>query len=156
MQARINAVAKVIKILSTELGRRPTLDEISDRSGLPVKKLREILASKKQLVSLDAKYEDEETDLGDFLRGVPTLEPENVTTGRMLAEEIKAMVDSLPPHERDVLNLRFGLNGDEPMTLEDTGRRLNMSHERVRQIEMRTLKKLRHNQNVLAMRTYLN
>ncbi len=156
MQARASAVAKIIKALSAELGRRPSIEEIADRSGVPSQKLNEIFSSRKQLVSLDAKFEDEETDLKDFLRGVPQLEPENVATRRLLAEDMKTMISSLPPHERDVLNLRFGLAGELPMTLEEVGRRLNMSHERVRQIELRTLKKLRHNQKVVAMRSYLN
>lgn len=156
MHAQVNAVAKIIKRLSVELGRRPNIDEISKSSGLPGSRLRNILASKKQLVSLDAKYDDDETEVGDFLKGVPALEPENIATRRLLIEDMRNMVSSLPPHERDVLNCRFGLTGESPLTLEETGRRLHMSHERVRQIELRTLKKLRHNHNVLAMKAYLN
>jgi RNA polymerase primary sigma factor len=157
MHAQIGKIAKVIKTLVIELGRRPSIDEIATASGISAKKVSEILSSKKQLLSLDAKRsEDDDTDLSDTLRAVDSVEPEKVATGKLLSLDVHSFLNSLLPHERDVIALRFGLKGEDPMTLEETGRRLSMSHERVRQIELKTLKKLRHNPRANEMREYLD
>jgi RNA polymerase primary sigma factor len=157
MHAQIGKIAKVIKSLVIELGRRPSIEEIATASGINAKKVAEILNSKKQLLSLDAKRgEDDETDLSDTLRAVHTVEPENVATGKLLSLDVHSFLSGLLPHERDVIALRFGLRGEDPLTLEETGRRLSMSHERVRQIELKTLKKLRHNPRANEMRAYLD
>jgi RNA polymerase primary sigma factor len=157
MHAQIGKVAKVIKTLVIDLGRRPSIDEIATASGISAKKVSEILSSKKQLLSLDAKRgEDDESDLTNTLRAVETVEPERVATSKLLSLDVNSFLNGLLPHERDVIALRFGLRGEDPLTLEETGRRLGMSHERVRQIELKTLKKLRHNPRANEMREYLD
>jgi RNA polymerase primary sigma factor len=156
MHGQLNKVAKVIKTLATRLGRRPTVAEIASESGLPVSKVSEILSSKKQLASLDFKREDDDYDLGDMLSGVPELEPENVATGKLMALDVRNIIAGLPAHEREVITFRFGLAGEGPLTLEECGKRLGMSHERVRQIELKAMKKLRNSPHAQEMRAYLN
>ena len=156
MHGQLNKVGKVIKTLAIQLGRRPTLVEIAAESGLSPAKVSEILSSKKQLASLDFKREADDFDLGDSLRAIPEREPENVTTGNLMALDVRAIIANLPAHEREVISYRFGLVGDKPLTLEECGKLMGMSHERVRQIELKAMKKLRNSPHAAEMRAYLN
>lgn len=155
MYERYSRMSKTVKILLEKLGRKPTLSEIAEASGLEVKQIEAVLASKKQMVSLDTKYEDTDLDLADYLAAPDSYEPEVQATGHLIKSDLSKVLSTLSSQEQDVLSLRFGLQTDNPLSLEQAGRHLGMSHERVRQIEIKALKKLRRSPATMAMRSYL-
>jgi RNA polymerase sigma factor (sigma-70 family) len=150
--ARARKIADAEKRLAAELGREPTLEEVAARVELPVDEVEDIRNADRLPASLDQGVgEDGETALGDLIPGDgPTVDEE------VVEEEADAMlieaVDALPEPERNVVRLRFGLGEREPVALRETGRRLGLSSERVRQLEDRALKRLARDEALTALR----
>ena len=145
MAETISKLRKVSGELSQDLGRKPTLGEIAEKMEIPVSKAEEIIQASHDAVSLETPVgEEKETNLGDFLadRSIPT--PEEELSVKMLGEDLKEALKSLTEREKTVIILRFGLNGKSPLTLEEIGEQFDVTRERVRQIEMKALHKLKH------------
>ncbi len=153
LQARIK---KVVRCLSIELGRRPTLDEIAEGAKIDQSKLLEVLGAEKKLVSLDAMISpDQNTSFSELIKDENAQQPEDFVNGKLLSEQVKIAIGRLTPTEQQVIILRFGLENALPMTLQQSGRILCVSRERVRQIEARALRKLRQNHNLAAWNAVL-
>lgn len=156
MHERSIKVSRAIKLLWGKFGRAPSLIEISRETGLALDKLQAVLDTNKEMMSLDYKAEDREQDLLDLLADEDSGRPESIATEHLLAHDVNTMLQILKPLERQTLSLRFGLEGDQPMTLEAVGKRLGMSRERARQLELLALRKLRNNPKVSSLKSYLN
>ena len=140
----LNRLEKERKSLRTERGRDPSPDEIADRLNMPVSKVRMLLDAQKTPYSLEMKVgEDEGTELGDLLRDRSVRTPEDTAIEGDLSNEVERALAPLSDREKEVLRLRYGLGTDREYTLEEIGKRLSVTRERVRQIESRALQKLR-------------
>ncbi|MBX9571451.1 MAG: sigma-70 family RNA polymerase sigma factor [Candidatus Obscuribacterales bacterium] len=145
-------VRKTVRILVTELNRKPTIEEIAKSSGMSVKKITEILAADKKLVSLDAHVgNDIDNTISDFVKDENTPAPDEAIRGQLLAERVATALGRLSPHEREVLRLRYGFDGGVTMTYEQTGQKLGVSRERARQIEAKAIKKLRNHYELAGL-----
>jgi RNA polymerase primary sigma factor len=128
--------------LWTQLGREPTLEEVADEASLTLQQVLEVRAAARASTSLDAPIGDsEDAVFGDFVAGDDPLPEETVELG-LRSEALRAALLSLPEREREVLTMRYGLDGAEPRTLEQIGRSLGLTRERVRQIELDSLRRL--------------
>lgn len=139
-----NLFFKVFYELLKELGREPTAQEIAKRADLPLDKVQMVLALASQPVSLETPVGDDEQRLGDFLEDEAAICPLEECSEKELAETTKALLSTLQPREEKILRLRFGIDGRPTETLEKIGKSFNVSKERIRQIEKKALKKLRH------------
>lgn len=134
---------RVSRDLSQKLGREPTLQELGQATGLPVNRVRQILELPQQPVSLEAPVgESEDASLGNFVADQEAPELEHTIALSMLKDQVQGLLATLTPRERMVVRRRFGLDGRQPETLEEVGRRLKVTRERVRQIEREALQKL--------------
>ncbi len=141
----INKLMRVQKQLVQEYGREPTSDEIADEIHLPVERVRAVLKMAQQPISLQAPVGDsEETSLGDFIEDKGAEDPSDMTSMSMLKDRIKDVLDTLTPREREVLEQRFGLIDGYSRTLEEVGKQFQVTRERIRQIEAKALRKMRH------------
>jgi len=144
MMETINRCIKTINSLSQELSREPTLEEIATKMKMPIAKVIEIINIAQEPVSLDTPVgTNGESELGDLIEDKETLPPSKAIFFSMLQEQIEEIINTLPEKERLTLKLRFGLDGLEPHTLEDVGKILGVTRERVRQMEKKILNKLR-------------
>ena len=140
----LNKLEKERKALRVERGREPTADDLASRMQIPAAKVRLLLDAQKTPYSLEMKIgEDESTELGDVLRDTTVRSPEDTAIESDLANEVERALAPLSDREKEVLRLRYGLGSDREYTLEEIGRRLSVTRERVRQIESRALQKLR-------------
>ncbi|HXG23412.1 MAG TPA: sigma-70 family RNA polymerase sigma factor [Chthonomonadales bacterium] len=140
----INRITRIRNELTQTLGRPPTRQEIAAEAGISEKKLGQLLRSSVQTVSLESPTgESGEAMLGDLIRANEEASPSELVFRHLVRDELERALSTLTPREREVLILRFGLNGEEPHTLEETGRRLHITRERARQIEMKAMEKLR-------------
>jgi RNA polymerase sigma factor (sigma-70 family) len=140
----LNRLEKERKALRTETGREPSAEDIADRMKMPVSKVRLLLDAQKTPYSLEMKIgEDEGTELGDVLRDRSIRSPEDTALESDLSNEVERALAPLSDREKEVLRLRYGLGADREYTLEEIGKRLSVTRERVRQIESRALQKLR-------------
>jgi RNA polymerase primary sigma factor len=140
----LNRLEKERKALRSERGRDPSPDDLAERLKMPVAKVRLLLDAQKTPYSLEMKIgEDEGTELGDVLRDTTVRSPEDTAIDGDLANEVERALAPLSDREREVLRLRYGLGADREYTLEEIGRRLSVTRERVRQIEGRALQKVR-------------
>jgi RNA polymerase primary sigma factor len=140
----LNKLEKERKALRVERGREPTPDDLATRMQIPAAKVRLLLDAQKTPYSLEMKIgEDENTELGDVLRDMTVRSPEDTAIESDLANEVERALAPLSDREKEVLRLRYGLGTDREYTLEEIGRRLSVTRERVRQIESRALQKLR-------------
>jgi RNA polymerase primary sigma factor len=143
MVEKLNRVTHVERQLVQRLGREPEAAEIAEELRWPVPDVRDILRVAQQPVSLEKPVGDEdESELGDFVADDAVLEPFEETSEHLQKEGVRKALDALPERERQVLELRYGLSGGEPLTLEEVGRMFGVTRERIRQIENNTLKKL--------------
>ena len=141
----INKLMRVQKQLVQEYGREPTPEEIADEIHLPVERVRAVLKMAQQPISLQAPVgESEETSLGDFIADKGAEDPSDMTSMSMLKDRIKDVLDTLTPREREVLEQRFGLIDGYSRTLEEVGKQFQVTRERIRQIEAKALRKMRH------------
>jgi RNA polymerase primary sigma factor len=145
MVERMNRVARAKRQLIQRNNREPTPEEIGDLVEMPAKKVEEILKLGQEPVSLEAPVGSEEGDasLGDFIGDEPVDRPLEIVANRMRDADLKVVLDSLPWRERRVIELRYGLGAEGPMTLEDIGQEVGVTRERVRQIESKTLAMLK-------------
>lgn len=141
----INKLMRVQKQLVQEYGREPTPDEIAEEIHLPVERVSAVLKMAQQPISLQAPVGDsEETSLGDFIEDKGAEDPSDMTSMAMLKDRIKDVLDTLTPREREVLEQRFGLIDGYSRTLEEVGKQFQVTRERIRQIEAKALRKMRH------------
>ncbi len=139
---RLQKINRAERLLWTQLGREPALDEIADEASLTIQQVLEVRAAARASTSLDAPVGDsEDAVFGDFVAGDEPL-PEETVELHLRSEALRSALASLPPRERDVVVMRYGLTGAEPQTLEEIGRRLGLTRERVRQIELESLRRL--------------
>ena len=150
-------VKRMTRQLYQELGREPTPEIIGQRLGMTADRVSELLIWAEKVFSLDAPLsEEEENTLGDVIEDVRERGPMEITDQRLLREEIRKVLGQLTLRERQVIELRFGLIDDHDHTLEEVGKKLKVTRERVRQIEERAIRKLRHPQASRILREYLD
>jgi RNA polymerase primary sigma factor len=156
MVETINKLTRVARRLLQELGREPTADEIAVDMGIPADKVREIMKVSQEPVSLETPIgEEEDSHLGDFIPDEGTLAPSEAASHQLLKEQVEDVLASLTNRERRVLQLRFGLDDGRGRTLEEVGKEFGVTRERIRQIEAKTLAKLRHPQRSQRLREFL-
>ena len=145
MIENINKIMRTQKRLLQDFGREPTSEEIADEMQLPVERVRAIVKMAQQPISLQSPVGDgEETSFGDFIEDKATENPSEVTSFSLLKDKLTAVLSSLSERERKVLELRFGLGDGAPRTLEEVGKQFRVTRERIRQIEAKALRKMRH------------
>lgn len=145
MVETINKLARTNRILVQRLGRDPTPEEIAEEMGLPVERVVEIQRISQDPVSLEMPVgEEEDSHLGDFLEDEKSKAPQEFAEAGMLREQLAAVLNTLTPREEMVIRLRYGLDDAHPRTLEDVGKEFGVTRERIRQIEAKALRKLRH------------
>jgi RNA polymerase primary sigma factor len=149
MQEARARVAKAVKLLSSKKDRRPTVKEIAAESGLTADKVLQAIAAEKHTVSLDAPLGNTDQSVTDFVADQVTDSPETLTEQNLLAEQVNRALAVLTPVERQVIRLRFGLDTGSEATLDQIGKQLQFSRERVRQIERKALLKLKQNTSLL-------
>lgn len=156
MVETINKQIRVNRQLLQELGREPTPEEIAERMEIPVERVREILKISQEPVSLETPIgEEEDSHLGDFIQDENAQAPIDAATFTMLREQIAEVLDTLTEREQKVLILRFGLEDGRSRTLEEVGRKFDVTRERIRQIEAKALRKLRHTSRSKKLKNYL-
>jgi RNA polymerase primary sigma factor len=150
-------VKRTTRQLYQELGREPTSDQIGERLGITGDRVSELLIWAEKVFSLDAPLsEDEENSLADIIEDQSQQGPVESTDRSLLREEVNRVLSNLTQREREVIELRFGLVDDHDHTLEEVGRKLKVTRERVRQIEERAIRKLRHPQSSRLLKEYLD
>ena len=156
MVETINKVIRISRQLLQELGREPTSEEIAKEMGITVEKVREIKKISQDPVSLETPIgEEEDSHLGDFIPDDDVPAPVEAAAYSMLKEQLMEVLDTLSDREKKVLMLRFGLEDGRPRTLEEVGKEFNVTRERIRQIEAKALRKLRHPSRSKKLRDYL-
>ena len=145
MVETINKLIRISRSLLQDLGREPTPEEIAQAMELSVERVREIMKIAQEPISLETPIgEEEDSHLGDFIEDQEALAPAEAASFTMLKEQLEDVLETLTPRERKVLKLRFGLDDGRPRTLEEVGREFGVTRERIRQIEAKALRKLRH------------
>lgn len=150
---RLDRVARTLK---QRLGREPSTEEIAEESDLTVRQVRDILHASRWHLSLDAPAGDTvDTNMLDILEDKDQLPPDEAIMKQLLMEELETAIASLSPREAEVLKLYFGLSGDDPMTLEEIGKQLGLTKERIRQIRDKALNALKHPSRINRIRCYM-
>ena len=156
MVETINKLARVQRQLTQELNREPTDEEIAKKLGLSIDKVREVYKISQDPVSLETPIgEEDDSHLGDFIKDERTMSPEEYATIEMLKEELSGVLLTLTEREEKVLRLRFGLDDGQCRTLEEVGQVFNVTRERIRQIEAKALRKLRHPSRSRRLKDFL-
>jgi RNA polymerase primary sigma factor len=156
MVETINKLVRIQRQLLQELGREPTPEEIGKEMGLTAERVREIQKISQEPVSLETPIgEEEDSQLGDFIEDDAAIAPPDAASFSMLQEQLNGVLDTLAERERKVISLRFGLEDGHPRTLEEVGREFGVTRERIRQIESKTLAKLRHPSRSSKLKDYL-
>ncbi|MBQ8026441.1 MAG: RNA polymerase sigma factor RpoD [Oscillospiraceae bacterium] len=157
MVETINKVMRVSRQLLQELGHDPTPEEIANEMGMPVEKVRDILKIAQEPVSLETPIgEEEDSHLGDFIPDEDASEPAEAASYTLLKEQLAEVLSTLTPREEKVLRLRFGIEDGRTRTLEEVGKEFNVTRERIRQIEAKALRKLRHPSRSKKLKDFLN
>lgn len=157
MVETINKLIRVSRQLLQELGREPTPEEIAEELDMPVERVREILKISQEPVSLETPIgEEEDSHLGDFIQDEHVMVPVDAATFTLLHEQLMEVLDTLTEREQKVLKLRFGLDDGRPRTLEEVGKEFQVTRERIRQIEAKALRKLRHPSRSRKLKDYLD
>ena len=156
MVETINKLVRIQRQLLQDLGREPTPEEIGEEMGLTAERVREIQKISQEPVSLETPIgEEEDSQLGDFIEDDAAVVPPDAASFSMLQEQLSKVLDGLAERERKVISLRFGLEDGHPRTLEEVGREFGVTRERIRQIESKTLAKLRHPSRSSKLKDYL-
>ncbi|MCR5487401.1 MAG: RNA polymerase sigma factor RpoD [Lachnospiraceae bacterium] len=156
MVETINKLIRISRQLLQELGREPTPEEIAERMNMPVERVREILKISQEPVSLETPIgEEEDSHLGDFIQDDQVPVPADAAAFELLKEQLNEVLDTLTDREQKVLRLRFGLDDGRARTLEEVGKKFNVTRERIRQIEAKALRKLRHPSRSRKLKDYL-
>jgi RNA polymerase primary sigma factor len=157
MVETINKLVRVQRALLQDLGREPTAEEIGRQMGVPADKVREIVKVSQEPVSLETPIgEEEDSHLGDFIEDSDAVVPVDAASFILLQEQLESVLHTLSDREKKVIQLRFGLLDGHPRTLEEVGREFGVTRERIRQIESKTLSKLRHPSRSQKLRDYLD
>ena len=157
MVETINKVIRVSRQLLQELGHDPSPEEIAEEMSMPVDKVREILKIAQEPVSLETPIgEEEDSHLGDFIPDEDASEPSEAASFTLLKEQLVEVLSTLTPREEKVLKLRFGIEDGRTRTLEEVGKEFNVTRERIRQIEAKALRKLRHPSRSKKLKDFLN
>ena len=155
----VDAIRRLLRIrrdLVQEYGRDPTLEEISNKTELSIEKIGEILKSAQFPVSLETPIGDEgDTQLSDFIEDQDSVTPPDAASKHFLEEKIDEVLSELTPREQRILTLRFGLQDGRSRTLEEVGHEFNVTRERIRQIEAKAIRKLRHPSRSRKLKGYL-
>src|SRR5580698_5855687 len=155
MVETINKMARVQRQMHQDLGREATVDEIAAEMGLTPDRVAEIQRIAQEPVSLQSPIGEEDSDLGDFIEDADAVVPIEAAAFIMLQDQLEQILDTLSPREQKIIQLRFGLMDGHPRTLEEVGREFGVTRERIRQIESKTLAKLRHPGRAQMLREYL-
>lgn len=157
MVETINKMARIQRQMTLELNREPTEEEIANKMGISVDKVREVIKISQDPVSLETPIgEEDDSHLGDFIKDERSMSPEEYATNEILKEEIKSVLLTLQQREQEVLELRFGLVDGTCHTLEEVGKKFNVTRERIRQIEAKALRKLRHPSRAKKLKDFLS
>jgi len=157
MVETINRLIRISRRLLQDLGREPTSEEIAQHMEITPEKVREIIKVSQEPVSLETPIgEEEDSRLGDFLEDQTALAPAEAASHQLLKEQVEDVLDSLTERERKVLQLRFGLDDGRSRTLEEVGKEFHVTRERIRQIEAKALRKLRHPSRSRKLKDYLD
>ena len=157
MVETINKTIRVSRQLLQELGHDPSAEEIAEEMNMPVEKVRDILKIAQEPVSLETPIgEEEDSHLGDFIPDEDASEPSEAASFSLLREQLEEVLGTLAPREKKVLELRFGIADGRTRTLEEVGKEFNVTRERIRQIEAKALRKLRHPSRSKKLRDFLN
>ena len=156
MVETINKLIRVSRQLLQEYGREPTAEEIAEKMDVPVERVREIMKIAQEPVSLETPIgEEEDSHLGDFIEDHDAQAPADVASFTLLKEQLTEVLSTLTPREKDVLKLRFGLEDGKARTLEEVGKNFHVTRERIRQIEAKALRKLRHPSRSKKLKDFL-
>ncbi|OGK55671.1 RNA polymerase sigma factor RpoD [Candidatus Roizmanbacteria bacterium RIFCSPLOWO2_01_FULL_45_11] len=156
MVETINRFYKTVRKLMQDLGREPTIEEISEKMELETAKIREIIKISQEPTSLEAPVgDDDESRLGDFIQDLTSPSPYDSASQELLKEHLEEVLSTLSDREKRVLIMRFGLDGSRPKTLEEVGREFKVTRERIRQIEAKALRKLKHPSRSRKLKDYL-
>lgn len=156
MVETIHKVSRTARTLLQELGREPTTDEIAERLGITADKVRDIMKIAQDPVSLETPIgEEEDSHLGDFVEDLDSPAPSESASYSLLKEQLCNILHTLTEREEAVIKLRFGLEDGRPRTLEEVGKQFNITRERIRQIEAKALRKLRHPSRSKTLKDYL-
>lgn len=156
MVETINKTGRVARQLLQELGREPSAKEIAEKMGISEERVSEIQKIAQDPVSLETPIgEEEDSHLGDFIEGFSAASPADRAEANMLKEQLLAVLNTLTPRENEVLRKRYGLDDAKPKTLEEVGKEFNVTRERIRQIEAKALRKLRHPNRTKLLRDYI-
>ncbi|MBE6154216.1 MAG: RNA polymerase sigma factor RpoD [Firmicutes bacterium] len=157
MVETINKMSRIQRQLTLELNREPSEEELAKKMGISVEKVREVIKISQEPVSLETPIgEEDDSHLGDFIKDESSMSPEEYATNEILKEEIKSVLMTLQQREQEVLELRFGLVDGTCHTLEEVGKRFNVTRERIRQIEAKALRKLRHPSRAKKLKDFLS
>ena len=156
MVETINKLARVQRQLTQELNREPTDKELAEKLGITEDKVREVIKISQDPVSLETPIgEEDDSHLGDFVPDERTMSPEEYTTAELLKEELSGVLETLTEREEKVLRLRFGLEDGQCRTLEEVGQIFGVTRERIRQIEAKALRKMRHPSRSKKLKDFL-
>ncbi|MGI0530212.1 RNA polymerase sigma factor RpoD [Treponema socranskii] len=157
MIEQINKVVRESRQLMQKLGREPSDDEIAQQLGWPVTRVKQVKNVAREPISLETPIgEEEDSLLGDFIEDKEVENPASQTADTLLREQIRSVLDTLPPREQEVLKMRFGLDDGYSLTLEEVGLYFNVTRERIRQIEAKALRRLRHPRRANGLRDYID
>ena len=157
MVETINVLRKTTRKLSQELNRRPTMEELAKAMNVSLAKIKDILAANRVPVSLDTPYgEDDDNSLGELVEDESTTPPEVSAESILMADDIRGVLSTLTPREREILILRYGLKDGQQRTLEQVGKLVGITRERTRQIELKALRALRQSDITTKLRDYLD
>ena len=153
----INKLARTERYLVQDLGRPPTPDEIADKMDMPVEKVRKVLKIAKEPISLETPIgEEQDSSLGDFIADEEAVNPSEAVVNSNLSDQTRKVLSTLTPREEKVLRMRFGIGGKSDHTLEEVGQDFNVTRERIRQIEAKALKKLRHPSRAKQLESFVD
>ena len=156
MVETINKLARIQRQLTLELNREPSEEELAKKIGMPVEKIREVYKISQEPVSLETPIgEEDDSHLGDFIKDERNMSPEEYATNEMLKREISNVLLTLTEREEKVIRLRFGLEDGKSRTLEEVGQKFGVTRERIRQIEAKALRKLRHPSRSRKLKDYM-
>ena len=157
MVETINKMSRIQRQLTLELNREPSEEELAKKMGISIDKVREVIKISQEPVSLETPIgEEDDSHLGDFIKDESSMSPEEYATNEILKEEIKSVLMTLQVREQEVLELRFGLIDGTCHTLEEVGKKFNVTRERIRQIEAKALRKLRHPSRAKKLKDFLS
>ncbi|MCI0547083.1 MAG: sigma-70 family RNA polymerase sigma factor [Candidatus Rokubacteria bacterium] len=154
MVETLNRISRVNRTMVNEIGREPTPEELAQRTGVPAKKVRLILESSRKPLSLETPI-GEDSELGDFLEDKTADSPNDTLISQDLTTQVERALSTLSPKEKEILRLRFGIGEEGEHTLEEVGKRFSVTRERIRQIETKALRKLRHPLRGRALRAFV-